>query len=93
MGFLFSLSDTYICMVYFSAHTIWLNINVSVPTLFIINICVDVRISNKDMEGSSNIFLERRGIMYPISRTPMDISCFLMSSFVVEPLAFLMYTS
>ena len=53
MGFLFRLSDAYVLMVYFSAHTIWLNINVSVPTLFVINICVDVLISNKDTEGSS----------------------------------------
>ena len=53
MGFLFSLSDTYVLMVYFSAHTIWLNLNVSVPTLFVINICVDVLISNKDTEGGS----------------------------------------
>ena len=49
MGILFSLSVTYVLIVYFSAHTIWLNINVSVPTLFVINICVDVSIRNESI--------------------------------------------
>ena len=57
MGFLLRLSDTYIWMVYFFAHMIWPNINVSVPALFVINIYVEVLISNKDTEGSSRHIL------------------------------------
>ena len=85
MGFLFRLSDTYVWMVYFSAHTIWLTINVSVSTLFVINICVDMLISNKDTEGSSRHILGTK--RYNVS------NCFLISSFVVELLVFPIYTS